>query len=137
LPLGLIGVFRYLWFVIRLLAAWSYKPIPVPNEPTYTAREDVTIIVPTIDSDSHFLTAMRTWLIGQPYEILIITATSVLPALQAFADEINAEDAANNPGVMMGRDGTGRVRVFGVERPNKRVQMAEGVRRTLTDVIVR
>ncbi|GAA5996757.1 hypothetical protein JCM11641_007569, partial [Rhodosporidiobolus odoratus] len=41
-----------------------------------------------------------------------------------------------NPGVMMGRDGTGRVRVFGVERPNKRVQMAEGVRRTLTDVII-
>ncbi|BGP17231.1 hypothetical protein JCM10213_005465 [Rhodosporidiobolus nylandii] len=136
LPLGLIGVFRYLWFCIRLLAAFCYKPIPIPDEPTYTAIEDVTIIVPTIDSDSHFLTAMRSWLAGQPFEIIIITAENVLPALQAFADEINAEDAAANPDMVLGRDGAGRVRVYSVEKPNKRVQMSEGIRKTVTDIII-
>ena len=99
------------------------------------------IVVPTIDSDSHFLTAMRSWLIGQPYEILIITTFSVLPALQSLADEMNREDREKNPEMfrmgLLGRDGKGRVRVFGVEKANKRKQMVEGVKRTETDIIVR
>ncbi|GAA6012857.1 hypothetical protein JCM11491_006203 [Sporobolomyces phaffii] len=140
LPLGLIGVFRYLWFVIRLLAAWSYKPIPIPKKPTYFPQEDVTIVVPTIDSDAHFLTAMRSWLVGQPYEIIIITTFAVLPALQQLADEMNREDAEKNPEMYkdgtLGRDGNGRVRVFGVDKANKRKQMVEGIKRTETDIIV-
>ncbi|GAA5909302.1 glycosyltransferase family 2 protein [Sporobolomyces salmoneus] len=140
LPLGLIGVFRYLWFIIRLLAAWSYKPIPIPKKPTYFPQEDVTIVVPTIDSDAHFLTAMRSWLVGQPYEIIIITTFAVLPALEELAAEMNREDAEKNPEMvkegMMGRDGKGRVRVFGVEKANKRKQMVEGIKRTQTDIIV-
>ncbi|GAA5861204.1 hypothetical protein JCM1840_003114 [Sporobolomyces johnsonii] len=136
LPLGLIGVFRYLWFIIRLLAAWAYTPIPVPKHPTYFAHEDVTIVVPTIDSDDHFLSAMRSWLVGEPFEIIIITATHVLPALQGLADQMNAEDAARHPGQAMGRDGKGRIRVFGVEKANKRKQMVEGIKRTETDIIV-
>ncbi|GAA5935438.1 uncharacterized protein JCM15063_001035 [Sporobolomyces koalae] len=140
LPLGLIGVFRYLWFFIRLFAAWSYSPIPIPNKPTYFAQEDVTIVVPTIDSDAHFLTAMRSWLVGQPYEILIITTFAVLPALEQLAQEMNQEDAEKNPELfergLLGRDGQGRVRVFGVDKANKRKQMVEGIKRTETDIIV-
>ncbi|GAA5937077.1 hypothetical protein JCM1841_001875, partial [Sporobolomyces salmonicolor] len=136
LPLGLIGVFRYLWFIIRLLAAWAYTPIPVPKHPTYFAHEDVTIVVPTIDSDAHFLSAMRSWLVGEPFEIIIITATHVLPALQELAGQMNAEDATRHPGQAMGRDGKGRIRVFGVEKANKRKQMVEGIKRTETDIIV-
>jgi hypothetical protein len=156
LPLGLVGVFRYFWFLVRLFASWLYKPIPIPDEPSYLAKEDVTvrrgafrlnspalltlfsqIICPTIDADSHFLTALRTWLVGEPFEVLIITTDAVVAPLQAFADEINKEDAAAHPGDALGRDGMGRVRVFGVEKANKRVQMVEGIRRTMTDIIVR
>ncbi|GAA6060740.1 hypothetical protein JCM10212_003784 [Sporobolomyces blumeae] len=140
LPLGLIGVFRYLWFVIRLLAAWAYKPIPVPLKPTYFPQEDVTIVVPTIDSDAHFLTAMRSWLVGQPFEILIITTFAVLPELERLAAEMNVEDAERNPEMakrgLLGRDGRGRVKVFGVDKANKRRQMVEGIKRTETDIIV-
>ncbi|GAA5876667.1 hypothetical protein JCM16303_003620 [Sporobolomyces ruberrimus] len=140
LPLGLIGVFRYLWFIIRLLAAWAYKPIPIPKKPTYFPQEDVTIVVPTIDSDAHFLTAMRSWLVGQPYEILIITTFAVLPALEDLAAEMNREDREKNPEMykegLLGRDGKGRVRVFGVDKANKRKQMTEGIKRTETDIIV-
>ncbi|GAA5960184.1 hypothetical protein JCM3765_002500 [Sporobolomyces pararoseus] len=83
---------------------------------------------------------MRSWLIGQPYEILIITTFSVLPALQSLADEMNREDGEKNPELLkaglLGRDGKGRVRVFGVEKANKRKQMVEGIKRTETDIIV-
>lgn len=84
---------------------------------------------------------MRSWLIGQPYEILIITTFAVLPALQELADEMNREDGERNPEMLkeglLGRDGRGRVRVFGVEKANKRKQMSEGIKRTETDIIVR
>lgn len=84
---------------------------------------------------------MRSWLVGQPYEIIIITTFAVLPALQELANEMNREDAEKNPELvkdgLMGRDGRGRVRVFGVDRANKRKQMVEGIKRTQTDIIVR
>ena len=53
-PFGIIGFYRYLWFIIRLLARAAYRPIPLPENPTYVASEDVTIIVPTIDAGEEF-----------------------------------------------------------------------------------
>lgn len=46
--------YRYLWYIIRLLARATYRPIPLPENPTYVAHEDVTIIVPTIDAGEEF-----------------------------------------------------------------------------------
>jgi hypothetical protein len=37
------GFYRYVWYALRLLAAWCYKPIPIPVDPTYIASEDVTV----------------------------------------------------------------------------------------------
>lgn len=53
-PFGIIGFYRYLWFIIRLLGRAAYRPIPLPSNPTYRASEDVTIIVPTIDAGEEF-----------------------------------------------------------------------------------
>lgn len=46
--------YRYLWYLIRLVARATYRPIPLPSNPTYVASEDVTIIVPTIDAGEEF-----------------------------------------------------------------------------------
>lgn len=53
-PFGIIGFYRYFWYIIRLLAWGTYRPIPLPENPTYVAEEDVTIIVPTIDAGEEF-----------------------------------------------------------------------------------
>lgn len=45
---------RYFWYIIRLFARAAYRPIPLPEYPTYFAHEDVTIIVPTIDAGEEF-----------------------------------------------------------------------------------
>lgn len=93
-------------------------------------------MVPTIDADENFALAAHSWLAGDPYEILIITEHSVLPALQALADRVNAEDARLHPGEWLGGDGKGRVKVLSVERANKRLQMAKGIKAVTTDIIV-
>ena len=49
------------------------SPIPLPENPTYIASEDVTIIVPTIDAGEKFKEAANSWLVGKPKKIFIIT----------------------------------------------------------------
>ncbi|KAH9823252.1 family 2 glycosyltransferase [Melampsora americana] len=121
IPLGLIGCYRYLWYIIRILASICYQPIPIPDDPTYLAEEDVTIIVPTIDADDSFADAARSWLANNPREIIIVTETSVATALEKLAIE--------NPK-------KGRIRVITVPKANKRLQMSAGIRETKTDIIV-
>ncbi|KAF9062743.1 hypothetical protein BDP27DRAFT_1385085 [Rhodocollybia butyracea] len=45
LPFGVIGFYRYFWFCIRLAASFTYRPVPLPQNPIYLAKEDVTIIM--------------------------------------------------------------------------------------------
>ena len=55
--------------------------MPLPESPTYIPSEDVTIIVPTIDAGEEFKEAARSWLVGQPKEVIIVTevCTNVFP----------------------------------------------------------
>lgn len=107
IPLGVIGFYRYLWYIIRLLASIAYRPIPVPAHPTYFAEEDVTVscnhraakqlqahkqpqvIVPTIDSDDSFAEAAQSWLANNPREVIIVTEESVRTALERLAREVD------------------------------------------------
>ncbi|KAF8705924.1 Glycosyl transferase family 21, partial [Rhizoctonia solani] len=119
-PFGVIGFYRYLWYLIRVAASFTYRPIPVPENPTYIASEDVTIIVPTIDAGEEFKEAAHSWLVGKPKEILIITEERMLGPLQELADSVDPS----------------RIRVLTVPFANKRLQMTHGIRNTTTDIIV-
>lgn len=112
--------YRYLWYIIRVSAFLAYKPIPVPENPTYIASEDVTIIVPTIDAGEEFKEAAHSWLVGKPKEIIIITEEKMLGPLQDLA---NAVDPS-------------RIRVLTVPFANKRLQMSHGIKNTTTDICV-
>lgn len=120
IPLGVIGFYRYLWFSIRMLAAWVYRPIPVPQNPTYIAAEDVTIIVPTIDAGEEFKEAAHSWLVGNPKEIIIITEEKMRGPLQDLANSVDPS----------------KIRVETVPFANKRLQMSHGIKCTTTDIIV-
>ncbi|KAE9400315.1 hypothetical protein BT96DRAFT_965400 [Gymnopus androsaceus JB14] len=120
IPFGVIGFYRYLWYCIRLAASFTYRPVPLPENPTYIASEDVTIIVPTIDAGEEFKDAARSWLVGKPKEILIITEEKMLGPLQDLANAVDPE----------------RIRVLTVPFANKRLQMSHGIRNTTTDIIV-
>lgn len=112
--------YRYLWFSIRMFAAWVYKAIPVPENPTYIASEDVTIIVPTIDAGEEFKEAAHSWLVGDPKEIVIITEEKMKGPLQDLANAVNPN----------------KIRVETVPYANKRLQMSHGIKCATTDIIV-
>jgi cellulose synthase/poly-beta-1,6-N-acetylglucosamine synthase-like glycosyltransferase len=119
-PFGVIGFYRYLWYIIRIIASVTYRPVPLPENPTYVASEDVTIIVPTIDAGEEFKEAANSWLAGKPKEIIIITEEKMLIPLQELANAVDPD----------------RIRVLTVPFANKRLQMAHGIKNTTTDIIV-
>src|SRR5260370_16418078 len=100
--------YRYLWYLIRITASFAYRPIPLPENPTYIASEDVTIIVPTIDAGEEFKEAAHSWLVGRPKEIIIITEEKMLAPLQDLANAVDPE----------------RIRVLTVPHANKRLKMS-------------
>ncbi|KAF9580191.1 hypothetical protein BGW38_003264 [Lunasporangiospora selenospora] len=119
-PLGVVGFYRYLWFMIKLLAYFFYRPMMPKENPTYRAEYDVTIIVPTIDAGEEFKEAAHSWLANNPKEIIIITETKMKDALQELANSVDPS----------------RIRVLTVPKANKRLQMVEGIRNTTSEIIV-
>ncbi|KAF9938031.1 hypothetical protein BGZ65_000559 [Modicella reniformis] len=119
-PLGVIGFYRYLWFFIKLLAWFFYRPMMPKANPTYRPEYDVTIIVPTIDAGEEFKEAAHSWLVNNPKEIIIITETKMKDALQELANSVDPT----------------RIRVLTVPKANKRLQMVEGIRNTTSEIIV-
>jgi hypothetical protein len=60
-------------FVFRVIGWMLYKPQPPTPYDKYQCS-DVTIIVPTIDADEEAMCeAMRSWVLNEPKEILIVT----------------------------------------------------------------
>ncbi|KAI7827039.1 nucleotide-diphospho-sugar transferase [Gamsiella multidivaricata] len=119
-PLGVVGFYRYLWFIIKLLAYFFYRPMMPKSNPTYRPEYDVTIIVPTIDAGEEFKEAAHSWLLNNPKEIIIITETKMKDALQELANSVDPT----------------RIRVLTVPKANKRLQMVEGIRNTTSEIIV-
>ncbi|KAI8576388.1 hypothetical protein K450DRAFT_257062 [Umbelopsis ramanniana AG] len=120
LPLGIIGFYRYLWYAIKILAWFVYRPLQPKEYPTYTAEHDVTIIVPTIDAGEEFKIAARSWLACRPKEIIIITETKMRGPLQELANEVDPS----------------KIRVLTVAKANKRLQMVAGINATSTEILV-
>jgi len=119
-PLGVVGFYRYLWFTIKLLAYFFYRPMMPKENPTYRPEYDVTIVVPTIDAGEEFKEAAHSWLVNNPKEIIIITETKMRDALQELANSVDPT----------------RIRVLTVPKANKRLQMVEGIRNTTSEIIV-
>lgn len=55
-----------------------YKPIPIPDKPTFTTR-NVGVITPVLNSEPSFLQCLEGYLANDPLEILVITRPPLLP----------------------------------------------------------
>ena len=100
-------------FLFRVIGWQLYRPQPPSNADKFKC-EDVTLIIPTIDTDEEAMhEAMRSWVLNEPYEILIITVGEHLQKeLQHIASTSLAADIT---------------RVLYVEKPaNKRIQLVHG-----------
>jgi glycosyltransferase involved in cell wall biosynthesis len=61
----------------------KYKPVSLPKVITYCST-DVSIIVPTIDTESTFTECVRLWLKSKPREIIIVT----VPRCKAHVEQL-------------------------------------------------
>ncbi|KAJ3032624.1 hypothetical protein HDV00_007318 [Rhizophlyctis rosea] len=122
IPLGFVGVYRWFWFFIRVLAYCLYKPIQPRRHPRYKTHRDVTIVVPTIDSGEEIKLAIRSWLKNDPYEVIFVTIPSAYAALEGLAREVDPQKK--------------KVRVITIKKPNKRCQMVAGANHVKTEITV-
>lgn len=117
------GVWRWSMFLFRVIGWQMYRPQP-PTSMDKFKCEDVTLIIPTIDTDEEAMhEAMRSWVLNEPYEILIVTVGEHLQKeLQAIAASSLAADIT---------------RVLYVEKPaNKRIQLVHGTSFSLKAVVL-
>ncbi len=89
IPLGFIGVYRWFWFLIRILAYALYKPMRPRKHPKHVPARDVTIVVPTIDAGPGVQAAMQTWLDNNPFQIILVTVESVRQELLEIAAQVD------------------------------------------------
>jgi len=66
---------RYLRFIINLVAFWCYSPSPKASNPTYLPSRDVTAIIPTVDPErGTFRDTVKSCAENGPARIVIVTA---------------------------------------------------------------
>ncbi|KAI3553360.1 glycosyltransferase family 2 [Colletotrichum abscissum] len=91
----------------------KYKPAPLPKEPSYSPA-DVSIIVPTIDTESTFTECMRLWLKSKPREVIIVTVERNRDRIVRLLEPLK-EDAD-------------KIVILCAPLANKRVQLVVGVK---------
>jgi hypothetical protein len=121
-PLGLIGVWRWSMFLFRVIGWFFYKPQP-PSALDKFKTSDVTLIIPTIDTDEEAMhEAMRSWVLNEPKEIIIVTVGDhTQKELQRIAATSIAADIT---------------RVLRVEgKANKRTQLVLGIKASTSSLV--
>ncbi|KAL2022104.1 hypothetical protein VTK56DRAFT_6148 [Thermocarpiscus australiensis] len=118
---------RYLRFVVNLVAFWSYSPSPKPvGRPKYLPSGDVTAIIPTIDPlGDGFRECLRTCAENRPAKIIIVTAGDELYA-RTLAITRQWEQRFKSTRFVVDR----------TQEVNKRVQVALAVSHIETDITV-
>ncbi|KAL9070869.1 MAG: hypothetical protein Q9157_005679 [Trypethelium eluteriae] len=115
-----LWLFRYVRLIVNCISFWTFRPVPLPEEPTY-GPNDVTIILPTIAGDGDELReTIRSCLRCRPFELIIVTVDANLKRAKQMAREMNEK----------------RIRVFSVTQANKRRQMCRAIPEVLTKVTI-
>lgn len=113
-------LFRYIRLIINCISHWTFRPIPIPESPTYSPQ-DVTIILPTIASGGDELeTTMKTCLSAEPYELILVTIDANVDNLNKLANKINAK----------------KIRVLSIREANKRRQMCRAIPEVTTRITI-
>ena len=113
-------LFRYVRLIVNCISLWTFRPIPLPAEPTYSSH-DVTIILPTIVGDDPELReTIRSCLQCDPFQLIIVTIEANFKRAQLMVETMNSK----------------RIRVLSVAQANKRRQMCRAIPEVLTKITI-
>ncbi|KAL3425131.1 glycosyltransferase family 2 [Phlyctema vagabunda] len=111
---------RYVRLIVNCVSHWTYRTIPIPDQPSFTSK-DVTVIIPTIHNDFVELTdSLKSILACNPFELLLVTTSDKYEGLMKFVKTLEARN----------------VKVFQVPIANKRIQVCEVIPLVKTDVTI-
>jgi hypothetical protein len=116
----ILWLYRYVRLIVNCISSWTFKPVPLPENPTLSSQ-DVTVIIPTIDGKGHeFEETVRTCLETDPFEVILVTIDENAAGLKELAASIHKS----------------RIRVLSVAKPNKRRQMVRALPEVKTKITV-
>ncbi|KAK2745184.1 hypothetical protein FQN55_006308 [Onygenales sp. PD_40] len=122
LSFRILFLYRYVRLVVNLIAVWTFRPIPPPENPTLTSQ-DVSIIIPTLQGCGDELEeTIRTILVNEPFQIFLVTID---------ANRGNAERMLKN----MPASKT-RIQLLSIPKANKRRQMVRAIPEVQTKITV-
>ncbi|KAF2429474.1 hypothetical protein EJ08DRAFT_650488 [Tothia fuscella] len=110
--LVLLAFLKYFRLFVNCIAYWSYKPVPLPDDPLFYSS-DVTVVIPALlDGDVDELReTVRSVLVTEPHEVLLVTIDANLEKAQQLAASISAK----------------KIRVLSIPKANKRHQMCRAL----------
>ncbi|OJD35818.1 polysaccharide synthase [Diplodia corticola] len=116
-------LFRYVRLVVHVVAYNRFKPAPVLDNPTFTAK-DVTVVIPTVEPHGGaFDECISRVLANSPASILIVTV-----------GDANIRDATNHCKTLP--PSSTNIRVLSVAAPSKREQIKRAVAEIQTAITV-
>jgi cellulose synthase/poly-beta-1,6-N-acetylglucosamine synthase-like glycosyltransferase len=108
---------------VNLWAFWTFKPIPIPENPTLRPS-DVTVILPTLDGEGEELErTIASILQNKPKEIILVTIDENMHKAERTMNKMPASIYK-------------RIRCMSVKQANKRRQMARAIPEVTTEIIV-
>ncbi len=116
------SIYRYTRLIVNLFLFWTFKPIPIPENPTLHP-ENVTVILPTLEGEGEELErTIKTILDNKPYELILVTVDDNLVKVQRTIANMPASEK--------------HLRCMSVKQANKRRQMARAIPEVTTEIIV-
>ncbi|KAI9730765.1 MAG: hypothetical protein M1834_005734, partial [Cirrosporium novae-zelandiae] len=116
----ILRLYRYLRYVINLVAFVRFRPIQPPEDPQLSSQ-DVTVILPSLEGDgSELMETIRSILAAEPFEIILVTIKAKEQRAKEFVKSMD----------------TSRVRVLSVDNPNKRRQMVKAIPAVKTKITI-
>ncbi|KAF1825295.1 glycosyltransferase family 2 protein [Dissoconium aciculare CBS 342.82] len=113
-------LFRYIRLIVNCISHWTFRPIPIPDEPSYSSQ-DVTIILPTIATGGDELArTLRSCVQSDPHEILLVTVDANVERLSQLANQISRK----------------KIRILSVGKANKRRQMCRAIPEVTTRITI-
>ncbi|KAK7184386.1 hypothetical protein DPSP01_013830 [Paraphaeosphaeria sporulosa] len=120
IALGFLWAWDVYHKVLTSYLAKKYRTVPLPDTPSYHCNE-VSIIVPTIETEATFTECVRLWLRSNPREIIIVT----VPRYKAHVEQL----------VQPVKDLTDKITILVAPVANKRQQIMMGARKATGKII--
>jgi cellulose synthase/poly-beta-1,6-N-acetylglucosamine synthase-like glycosyltransferase len=110
---------KYLRLVVNSIAFFTYRPIPLPDDPHYSP-DDVTGVIPSLQGDGDELReTILSCLRNDISKIIVVTIHANLDKARAMAKEISS-----------------KIQVLSIEHPNKRNQMCRAIPYITTKITI-